>query len=977
MGITAIYSSKLYAHSRPMIRSIKLRLCARALVYRSPFPPPGPPRRFGSSSSHALESEPEPSAQQSEEIEEPYGNQYGPGPSRLPYTPPRPTSLNPPRRHPTAPHALSPGEQSALERVKSYLGGVKEITDEHVEYILDPTRFAFDKMRRMDVTALLKHLIETERPLLAARFMMRSIDRDLPQLSRNGGIYSMRQVGDVFEAATRPTTLGDRDDPDCRLKPRGTEDIDVLLPLLNSLRRIRNPRNIKVYTCLIQRLCAEGLYDTAAKVYVELAEEWIIEGRMAFGADPQSFYEGGGPPREGRAEWELRSGLYKTWWKGVRTWVLPGEVLSPHDRLDLWHPRKLRLPERLRKFPMPIPNAPPTIVPHPPYQIMLTIADHLQLDPETATADAFERSMRACAILASTILSRTMPYLPARLLRDVLDRTPMDPPVYPEHIKDPPTGDDAWAFTAHTHIHLAIRSVLLSPPTRPALFKYMIEFDKAQSEDLPLPDVPKPWAYKTAPLSFAACRFLAMYAVRKMNSVISVKALYQYVRATWGSSRITGLHSILLRGIALQKSTIAWKFDKILFGNTQLGSDAPNLSPVRSPRKLSKYAQDAARDDPEAIWGASVAPGDGSGLTPDSLNSLLRYLTSTSQKDRFLDSVYRIVPFLQYSRSLDPTVIGDPEGMLDDSVEQTGRPRPVALTPELYSTIMLGLAKFGTFGLGQRIFQLALQAEDEWSKHYLPDENIPEEHRLQIDTFTSMLMLWQVIANRVASGSQSATVRGWNMPLGYGSQQMPIEDVVQALIWKTYRYARARWMAAMWDRSNGTANGIANTELAGHSAPNARFFNEFLKARAARWGLSTKEQGYGYGLMTPEPGAAKEKADQPSDVKKMFVVARDMDRWGFEVPVVLRIRLGLIPPMTKQEVDALSHNDIRLLTRTSLKVAPPKASKVFTASPSVEAEVELSPEEWSELEEEWTEGEERADGYDDGQEKRSRGMVHV
>jgi hypothetical protein len=95
----------------------------------------------------------------------------------------------------------------------------------------------------------------------------------------------------------------------------------------------------------------------------------------------------------------------KAWWKGVRTWRLPGEVISPHDRLDLWHPQNLSLGEKMRSFPFPLATSPPSAVPEPAERLLEKILATLRLDPAVADPRDFAASMRALAILCLSVNS--------------------------------------------------------------------------------------------------------------------------------------------------------------------------------------------------------------------------------------------------------------------------------------------------------------------------------------------------------------------------------------------------------------------------------------------------------------------------------------------------------------------------------------------------------------------------------------------
>jgi hypothetical protein len=758
---------------------------------------------------------------------------------------------------------------------------------------------------RMDVEALLGDLLDQGEPLLAARLLLFFVEGKLKGDLIQGSFFKERLIAKIIRSATLPPYYNPSDpNGPTRLHPRGRADIDVILPLMNALAKTRHAREERSYKYLLERLCAEGLYDTAAKVYVELVEEWVTEGRVAQGADLESFYEGGGPPRKGKEEWELRSNLYKTWWKGIRTWALPGEVLSPHDRLDLWHPRKLKLPERLRRFPYPVPSSPPSVAPHPTLQNLAIILDHLELDPDATGLEPFQRSMRACAILSSTILSRTLPYLPSRLLREVLLQTPYDPPVYPEGFQVPENGSDDWAYTAYTHIHLAIRSVLLSPPTAPSLFKYMVAYDEAKTTGSPLPELPEQYRYRTAPLNFASCVCLVVYGLRKLQNADSVRYIVKYAQEAWGASRLPYLYNVLLRGTSVVKEdTVAAQTEGILFGDTQIGRDAPPLSPVRAPRRQETLRSDTFWQELDKSVG--VVPTD------RSLHAALLHMISSNQRDRFLDTVYRLIPFMQYSRKVLVGDLPDDEQYLAaDPLSDSKRPPPTPLTPILYSTVLHGLRLMEATATARRVYALALQAERLWQEGYEAGTEIPDEHRLNIDTFTEMMQVWNQEARTLQRPQhRNTTALELDPYMRRGSHSRhelyTKAEAAEQGVWDVYWAARNRYRAAL-----ETAG--YNIDRVGSIRPSYAFFNALLVARAEAWGIR-KGDDWSVGLTAgADPLAFADREDQPKAIREMRIFASDLKAWQMTGSHAVNIRLGLRKPVEVEEVARWSqHRRIR------------------------------------------------------------------
>lgn len=900
-----------------MIRSIRLRLLRGNLSHPPPLVPPF--RRLGTSTSYACT--PDIEAEEYDD-REPYGNDYGAGPSSVPYTP-RSTvsSLESAALRSVDQSGRVSARHRALDHVKRMLG-TSDIDPVAIIAILDsPDRSVLKQFSKLETTTLISHMIETDQSLLAARLMLFYVDTIPRSPNSVGYIFKPQVISKVFRDATRPPkNISTNPAGSTRLAPWGTKDIDVLLPLLTTLIRIRHIREEAIYQCLLQRLCVEGLYDTAAKVYVELVEEWATEGRVAQGADPESFYEGGGPPRRGREEWELKSSLYKAWWKGIRTWALPGEVLSPHDRLDLWHPRKLRLPERLRQFPMPLPTSPPSIVPHPTLQNLVIILDHLELDPDVTTFEAFQRSMRACAILASTILSRTLPYLPARLLREVVGTAPNDPPVYPENTTVSPDAPDAWAYTAYTHIHLAFRSVLLSPPTVPSLFNYMVAYDEAKSSGKPVPALPKAYRYRTAPLNFSSCVYLTIYGLRKLKNADSVKNILEYARTAWGSYKIPHLYNSILGGMsALRENGLAKQVETILFGDSHLGPDAPPLSPVRSPRLAAREGNDAPRSL-DAQW--SIASPVDNTIAPNerSLLAVLSHMIATKQYDRFEDVVYRLIPYLQYNAKSDLSELEESTHFAEYLNKTGSRPLPNHLTPPIYTTVLRGLATMKSCNLARRIYDLALDAEKEWQRGYLPGNVIADDDRLRIDTFTAMIEIWDAESRyrqrlHDANLVPDAVASEWVAPMG--KEGLPRHIAASLATWDVYLAARTRWRTAAFDPTINRR--IFDKSRVGAIAPDPAFFNAIIIARAEQWGLRNGND-WSVGLTQPPcPGAERHGSQQPREVREMRTILKDVTNWGFDVPPALEIRVGVRTPMKEHDVATMRATEITRMAKVKVE----------------------------------------------------------
>lgn len=231
-----------------------------------------------------------------------------------------------------------------------------------------------------------------------------------------------------------------------------SSSLKLALKLQGRLSSLQHPRSATMYDSLLRHCVSRGHIHQAAIVYVRMVEEWILEGRQ--------------PTPASTAPSDVSSTEVDAWFEGVRSWKMPGEVLSPLDRLELWHPGELVLKERMRNFPIPAQSSPPTRVPAPDQHFLSVILGTICLDP-SQSKPLFKSSARALATLANTVLSRTLPiYALKDVIRPFRD-LPHDPPVFLASTRGIKTHDPASAspYTAYTQVHHALMSLLLSPPT--------------------------------------------------------------------------------------------------------------------------------------------------------------------------------------------------------------------------------------------------------------------------------------------------------------------------------------------------------------------------------------------------------------------------------------------------------------------------------------------------------------------------------
>jgi hypothetical protein len=334
-------------------------------------------------------------------------------------------------------------------------------------------------------------------------------------------------------------------------QPGRTRALRYSLALLSQLQAMRKPRTAKTYETLLRHCVHVGKPDMAASVFAGLVEEWILEGRVAEVGDGSLFHEGGVPKqnhpslseqaKEEQPDDDDRRKMKKivdSWFEGVRTWRLPGEAMAPLEKLEFWHPKALRLHEKMRNFPFPSPTSPPSLVPAPSASLLDIVICSLTYepacsDPRTDRAGnlrqpeimiqnrPYRRSARALAILANTILSRTLPVTALRPLFKAMRRLSLQVPVYPKNFDwkgiDP---DRRSEFSAGTHVHSALISLLWSPPS--------------------LNSPAAVWSsYRLPPLSLQSTRTLLRYALSVFPSSNAVKRFLKHIKQAFGIGVIT------------------------------------------------------------------------------------------------------------------------------------------------------------------------------------------------------------------------------------------------------------------------------------------------------------------------------------------------------------------------------------------------------------------------------------------------------
>lgn len=625
--------------------------------------------------------------------------------------------------------------------------------------------------------------------------------------------------------------------------------LNSLLELLWLLKKQHHPRPAQLYNLVVRQCLAEKRPDEAAKVYFSLVEDWIMEGRVAEGANPEDFGRGGVPSQELIASTKGDKSLFDVWFGTVRTWRLPGEALSLHDRLDLWHPQHAAPSKRLRGFPLPIPTSPPTQVPQPTIDLLIPIISRLRLDPHTATPVEYATSMRALAILANTILSRSLPIPAIPGLLKAFSNSHTHPAVYPAEYDSPPE-EDAWAYTANTQVHVALVSLMFSPPN------YARAMDIQSSlADGELPSPQGAARYSLHPLGWQACLVLISYAATKLRQPRFVRRVLDYMKETFIGWTPT-VYNALFRSATLSRDNkLAREIDNTLFGDSILGKGVFAGQQVRLPPGARSEASEALDDT------LSIIPHVPNTPSPDqySLTALLSHLIATSQYERFHNVVHTLIPFLAVNTTTPMDVIKRIAEATGADIGYRGRLTPSELTPRLYTIIVNGLVKAGNTGLAQRVYHLAESIEKRYLEKIIdvsleqagvaqpvvssgtaddvprtPDDDLAaavvDLHelasvRMPIHLYTSMMYLW---GNEGRKSNSSLRV-GWVVPSEF--KYLARAEAGKAMARDLYRHVSRRWKHLRRDERF-----ILHDIL-----PDERFFNSVTRALGSDWNLDNDQ----------------------------------------------------------------------------------------------------------------------------------------
>ncbi|GMK53440.1 hypothetical protein CspeluHIS016_0100260 [Cutaneotrichosporon spelunceum] len=873
---------------------------------------PGARARYSKTAANP-QPEPEPDEQPRAVVREPYGQEYGAGPSRLPYKPPIPAV----RQEPTAASdaaaaarlARTTTRQSArwLRKALNAMSDADRIALRQpmdratADALLARAGIRVEALSRLELHTFLHDLIRLQAASLAVWVCIDVLEHLHPssiprKVFAPSTLVALGTLGDGQEILLPPYfrhPLGRLEQPPIEeQQPLPTSDyLASLLSLLELLQRVRHRRPQELYRLAMVQCINELRPDEAAKIYVGLVEEWIVEGRIAEGADPSDFYAGGGPPRE---PLKSDSPLLAMWFRGVRTWRLPGEALSPHDRLDLWHPHHHSLHERLSGFPMPVPTSPPSLVPNPSMQLLSIIINNLELDPKKLSPADYASSVRALAMLANTVISRTLPVPAVPSILKAFSDSHMEPRVYPESFTEVPEPS-GWAYTANTQVHVALVSLMFSPPN----YARAAEIHRRFSPEDKIPHEVGAARYMLRPLGWKSCLVLIKYAAETLHQPRLLGRLFDYMKATFREWDMPALN-ILFRGSSQTRdNALATAVEERIFGNSLLANaKGSETGKAGKTEKTKSIEEEKPQDQLRALLPETQHPQSKpqpafnhdseveallSGIDMDALRAdshtlvaLVKHLTVTSQFDRLVMLVYTVLPYLAVNVGTPFENVQKLAQLTGGEISSRGRLLPARLPTELFATLTAALAKSGNTGLGQRVFSLArsFEKQDETAgkarlamrkpkpqakpRAGLAPDKQPEPssppyispaayYFIPIHMYTSLIQMYGNEA-RPRPNAIESTPRGWK---AHGPNRfMSRQEAGHHMAWETYLEAMRRWRSSrdLYEQNlDHQATGIevefpiTSRELADRT-PDARFFAAITRVFHNRWGLSNDEQ---------------------------------------------------------------------------------------------------------------------------------------
>ncbi|OCF37071.1 hypothetical protein I316_00976 [Kwoniella heveanensis BCC8398] len=844
---------------------------------------------------------------------EPYGMEYGAGPSRFPYQPParyqaanRPSNTSSANTTISARHSTDLSPYRTVKRLRLYLLDVKDGTYAQPNVFLNSIfkqgdiwskpkidqgfsviRENLSSMTRLELHTLIHHLIRKKKGNLAAAILWEALSvtprhrrrrlfaqKTISTLFRDRSIFYWPKVDSYSKARQKRNVQPSLEE---QVSPPPSRDLQILLNILETMQDVRSQRPAILYEVIIRQSVAENQFDLAAKIYVGLVEEWVTEGRVAHGADPDNFHPGGGPPRAEAEEGRVKmSELLAHWWTGVRTWRFPGEVLSPHDRLDLWHPKHLSLGEKMKNFPLPLATSPPTMVPQPRSPLLATILNSLRLDPKKASPAEFASSMRALSILANTVLSRTLPIFGLGRLLQVFKSAPHKPDVYPDNITSIPT-ESAWAYTAYTQIQVTLMSLLFAPPISSHSMMMIAANQDAEndlnSEAAATDQIVPPVAvsqYMLPPLSWKSCTVLLQYAFSGLQRPQLLTKLLTYMKQVFDmGGEDPKVYNEVLRGASkLRDNPLAVQADVQLFGPTQqVGQDRPSHAPSVDKRPDLREVAASARASEgsfelSGIQLPTVAEGQLSRPDQESIINLIIHLTVTSQFKRLEEFIYRLEPYLDFSKSQPVEEVSSRMDAKGIEAGFSGRPRSEPMTPWMYVAILRGLEKAGYTGLAQRIYNIALLNERRLAEQSVlsdqsaHDENgrppvhkqkvslevLPPGSRLPLEFFIVMMDVW---ANEGRAARRSIDKGFFEVERPIGWQVKVSGTSRPSAVYSPTSPSASRDTPKNGNLPRAVAAGLMAVELHGtvksRFAPREltlKYFKAYIRACRWRWKLS-------------------------------------------------------------------------------------------------------------------------------------------
>lgn len=807
---------------------------------------------------------------------------------------------------------------------------------------------------------------------------------------------------------------------------------------LHFLRVHGQPRTERMYGLLIRKILDQGHVDLAARVYVELVEEWAWHQRRAAakekgGEDLEVPWEWEGveesvswlkkvdwvePASQDVAEWEAykrtsgnvsfegshreqtqfeefrarrreerarverersktaaeieveqhladleQDQPFQGFFKGFR-WNHRAET---QRRTLCWAPSPSRLRLYLSRFPPSVPKSPmlkSSTIPFPSMTLLNPILESTDLT-SLAPWSTFSASARALAIIANTVLCRTLPLSHVTVLIKTFETLPQYPRVYAP-LPSPDPVDDT---TAYAHVQGALSSLVYGLPPGSMnvnVEKYGLNFISESSANsllsYTLTTLHSPRQGEKV-LSYMRCQgYLASPASTRKTGAILVNA--GLTSRIWRHF-VEGLQMTVgdMAGSVMKffheppRSLKAWDSARGSYWHRLTPPDNGDLpaidvsgysvtpikpTPVVTPRDVAlERLSDASPNNDDASGlpaHIEVRLPNASELGPE-FKDLLSRLRSTTPGVEVPGTVANFLQYAIAAQRWDLIFEMYESLLLRDN-------RPVKMTGDIYRQLVRGLIYSGAFRRAEQVFSLARR------------EQMTLGVELDFDIYLRMVRMYASLRRRglghftetgewvkagstgtVFPGEEERSVRalkkGWALYRGivWGQWEhwQPFQDQI---LYEQSPYPRRAWFSRPVDPSSNVPSPKTDPEdFEAKVAPNLEeLFNAAIRLLVNREGMQTIPRRLlrntdilSLSIETVSKQAAnKPRATWPQlkgEDLYLSLVAMDIKRAGFNVPRAVQLLLAHFP--THQERMAQVESSRPITTLNSEKAFHP------------------------------------------------------